>query len=40
MWDKLGIGIFFVVVTAIITFGIMGLSSFMERLYKKGNKRN
>ncbi|MEK6583909.1 MAG: hypothetical protein AABY66_03535 [Nitrospirota bacterium] len=39
MWDKFGIGIFFVVVTAIITFGIMGLSTFMERLYKKGNKR-
>ena len=39
MWEKFGIGIFFIAVTAIITFGIMGLSSFMEKLYKKGNKR-
>jgi len=39
MWEKFGIGIFFIVVTAIITFGIMGLSSFMEKLYKKSNKR-
>jgi len=39
MWQKFGIGIFFIVVTALITFGIIGLSSFMENLYKKGNKR-
>jgi hypothetical protein len=39
MLDKFGIGIFFVVVTAAITFAIIGLSSFMERLYKKNNKR-
>ncbi len=38
MWDKLGIGIFFVVTTAAIMFTIIGLSSFMERLYKKKNK--
>ena len=39
MWGKFGIGIFFVVTTAIITFAIIGLSSFMERLYKKTNNR-
>ncbi len=39
MWDKFGIGIFFVVVTGAITFAIIGLSSFMERLYKRNNKR-
>lgn len=39
MWDKLGIGIFFVIATAAITFAIIGLSSFMERVYKKNNKR-
>ncbi len=39
MWERFGIGIFFVVVTVIITFGMIVLSSFMEGLYKKGNKR-
>lgn len=39
MFERIGIGIFFIVVTVIITFGIMGLSSFMERVYRKGNKR-
>ncbi len=39
MFQRLGIGIFFVVVTAIITFGIMGLSCYMEKLYMKGKKR-
>ena len=38
MWDKVGIGIFFVVTTAAITFAMIGLSSFMERLYKKKGK--
>jgi hypothetical protein len=38
MWDKLGIGIFFVVTTAAITFAMIGLSNFMERLYKKKGK--
>ena len=39
MFERIGIGIFIIVVTVVITFGIMGLSSFMERVYKKGDKR-
>lgn len=39
MLQRLGIGVFFVIVTAIITFGIMGVSSYMENLYKRTNKR-
>lgn len=35
MIEKFGIGIFFVVTIAIVTFGIIGLAAFMERLYKK-----
>ena len=38
MWDKFGIGIFFVVTTGAITFAMIGLASFMERLYKKKGK--
>lgn len=38
MWNRVGIGIFFVATTAAITFAIIGLSAFMERLYQK-NKR-
>lgn len=38
MLEKFGIGIFFAATTAIITFGIIGLTVFMERLYKKNNK--
>lgn len=38
MWNKLGIGIFFIVATTVITFGIIGLSSLMERLYKRNNR--
>ncbi|MDP2682724.1 MAG: hypothetical protein Q8P28_07965 [Deltaproteobacteria bacterium] len=38
MWNKLGIGIFFIVATAAFTFGIIGLSSLMERLYKRNNR--
>ncbi len=38
MWDKAGIGIFIIVTTAAITFAIIGLSSFMERLYKRKDK--
>ena len=38
MWDKAGIGIFIIVTTAAITFSLIGLSSFMERLYKRKDK--
>lgn len=38
MLEKFGIGIFFAAATTIITFGIIGLTVFMERLYKKNNK--
>lgn len=38
MWNKLGIGMFFLVSTAVCTFIIIGLSSFMERLYKRNNR--
>ncbi len=38
MIEKFGIGIFFVVTTALITFSIIGLAAFMERLYKKNKK--
>jgi len=39
MWQNLGIGLFFVGVTGLITFGIIGFSIFMERLYKKEKER-
>jgi hypothetical protein len=35
MLEKFGIGIFFAAATALITFAIIGLAMFMERLYKK-----
>lgn len=38
MWDKAGIGLFILVTTAAITLAIVGLSSFMERLYKRKDK--
>lgn len=38
MWDKVGIGIFLIVTTAAITFAIIGLSSFMERIYNRKDK--
>jgi hypothetical protein len=39
VWDRIGIGIFLIVAIAIITFGIIGLATFMEKLYKRGTKR-
>lgn len=38
MWNRVGIGIFFIVSTTIIMFAIIGLSGFMERLYKRKDK--
>lgn len=38
MWEKFGIGMFFLGFTAICTFIIAGLSIFMERLYKRNNR--
>jgi len=38
MWEKFGIGMFFLGSTAICTFAILGLSIFMERLYKRNNR--
>ena len=40
MWEKLGVGMFFLVSTVALTFVIIGLSSFMERLYKRNNRNN
>jgi len=40
MWENFGIGLFFLGSTAICTVVILGLSIFMERLYKRNNGNN